>query len=270
MWEVAHNLQHSQQVLAIVHCTLPEGNKGKPAVVFGVSLVYIPAHQARTNLSNALSYMKRAKGDCVVLVLMPIKLTYSPQPQGNRYFTLLPINGNSGVDRGPLSSFTAATLQVASHEVQGNDMAVWIKLLPCFGSSKCTKYELIMEAVLSRGPLWHNTNYVECKNNGEVIVLRNGQPLCQELEVSLCPPGGRLEYMSTGAGHPPLLTLVACRPKWDNFQDLGETVAEMSQRLIDEDGQLEGAKPKGGTLPKEKDSAQIVVLPPNNDTVFVH
>ena len=67
-------------------------------------------------------------------------------------------------------------------------MAIWIKLPPCFGSSKRTKYELIMEAVLSRGPLWHNTNYVEHKNNGEVIVSWNGQPLCQELEVSLWPP----------------------------------------------------------------------------------
>ena len=43
----------------------------------------------------------------------------------------------------------------------------------------------------------------------------------------------------------------------------------MAQRLIDEDGQLEGATLKGGTLPKEKDSAQIMVLPPNDNTVFV-
>ena len=43
----------------------------------------------------------------------------------------------------------------------------------------------------------------------------------------------------------------------------------MSQCLIDEDGQLEGVTPKGGTLLKEKDTAQIVVLPPNNDTVFM-
>ena len=80
VWEVVCNLQHSWRVLAIVHHTLPEGNKGKPTVVFGASLVYIPAHQARTNLSDALSYLKHAKGDCVVLVLMPIKLKYSPQP----------------------------------------------------------------------------------------------------------------------------------------------------------------------------------------------
>ena len=204
-----------------------------------------------------------------MLVLMPIKPTYSPQPRGNRYFTLLPINGNSGVDRGPLTSFTAATLQVASFEAQGNNMTIRNKLLPCFGSSKRTKYELIVEAVLSRGPLWHKTNYVERKNNGEVIVSRNSQPLCQELEVSLCPPSRRLEYTSTGTRHLPPLTLVVCCPRWDDFQDLGETVAEMSQHLIDEDGQLEGVKPKGGTLPKEKDSTQIVALPPNDDTVFV-
>ena len=58
------------------------------------------------------------------------------------------------------------------------------------------------------------------------------------------PPSGRLEYTSTGRGHLPPLTLVACRPSWDNFQDLGETVAEMAQCLIDKDGQLEGVMPK--------------------------
>ena len=104
------------------------------------------------------------------------------------------------MDCGPLSLFAAATLQVASREAQGNDMAIWIKLLPCFGSSKHTKYELIMEAVLSRGPLWYNTNYVECKNNGEVIVSWNSQPLCQELEVSLCPPVGGLNTRPLAEG----------------------------------------------------------------------
>ena len=46
VWEMSHNLQNSRQVLAIVCRTLPEGNKGKPAVVFGASLVYILARQA--------------------------------------------------------------------------------------------------------------------------------------------------------------------------------------------------------------------------------
>ena len=203
VWELACNLQHSQWVLAIVRHTLPEGNKGRPAVVFRASLVYILAHQSRSNLSDALSYLKHAKGDCIVLVSMSIKPTYSPQPQRNWYFTLLPINGNSNMDRGPLSSFAAATLHMASHEGRGDDMAIRIKLSPCFGSSKHIKYELIVEAILSRVPLWQNVNYVECKNNSEVIIGWDGQPLCQELEVSLCPPGGRLEYMPTGAGHPP-------------------------------------------------------------------
>ena len=178
VWEVACKLQHSQWVLAIVRCTLPEGNKGKPVVVFGASLVYILARQARTNLSDTLSYLKRAKGDCVVLVLMPIKLTYSPQPRRSWYFTLLPINGDSGVDHGPLSSFAVATLHVARREGWGDDMAIQIKLPLCFGSSKHTKYELIVEAVLSRGPLWQNVHFMECKSNGKVIVGWDGQLLC--------------------------------------------------------------------------------------------
>ena len=198
-----------------------------------------------------------------------MKPTYSPQPQRNQYFTLLPINGDSGADHGPLSLFAVATLHVASREGRGDNMAIQIKLLPCFGSSKQTKYELIVETVLSRGHLWQNIHYMECKSNGKIIIGWDSQPLCQELEVSLSPPRGKLEYMPTGAGHPPPLTLAACRPRWDDFQDLSETVAEMSQCLIDEDGQLEGVTPKGGTLPKEKDTAQIVALPPNNDTMFV-
>ena len=110
-------------------------------------------------------------------------------------------------------------------------MAIQIKLLPCFGSSKWPKMELIMESVLSRGPLWKNTHFMEHNSNGKVIPGQDGQPLCQELE--------------------------------------NETVAEMSQCLVDEDGQLEGVTPKGGATPKEKDTAKIVVLPPNDNTTFV-
>ena len=123
-----------------------------------------------------------------MLVSIPIKLTYSPQPRGNRYFTLLPINGDSGVDRGPLSLFAMATLHVASREGQGDDMAIQIKLPPCFGSSKHTKYKLIMEAVLSRGPLWHNVHYMEHKNNGEVIISRKANPYVRSWRSACAPP----------------------------------------------------------------------------------
>ena len=126
-------------------------------------------------------------------------------------------------------------------------MGVRIKLPPCFGSSKWSKLELIEEAVLSRGPLWQNVHYMECRASGEVVMGKNGQPLCQELEISLCSPGGKVSYTPTGAGHAAPLTLAAC---WDGYQDLGETVAEMSQCLIDEDGQLEGATLRGGSLQK--------------------
>ena len=126
-----------------------------------------------------------------------------------------------------------------------------------------------METVLSRGPLWQNVHYVECKTNSEIMVGRDGQPLCQELEVSLCSPDGKLGYTPTGSGHPPPLTLAACHPGWDDYQDLSETLAEMSQSLLDEDRQLEGVTPKGDTLLKEKDTAQIMALPPNYNTTFV-
>ena len=217
VWEVACNMQHSRRVLAIVHHTIPEGPKGKPAVIFGASLVYIPARQVQTSLSDTLAYLKHAKGDGVVLVSMPNQLTYSPQPQGRWYFTLVPINSNPGMDHGPVSSFALATLHVASREGQGGDMAVWIKLLPCFSSSKRSKLELIKETVLSRGPLWQNVYYIERRTSSKVIMAKNGQPLCQELEVSLCSPGRKLSYTPTGVGHVPPLTLAVCRPGWDDY-----------------------------------------------------
>ena len=269
VWEVACNMQHSQHVLAMVRYTLASGLKGKPAVFYGASFVYIPAHQVWTSLTNTLSYLRHSKEDCVVLVSMAIKPTYSPQPQRGRYFTMLPINGDLDADRSPLSSFAAATLHVASREGRGGDMAICIKLPPSFGSSKWPKMELIVELVLSRGPLWKSSHFMENNSSSEIIQGQTGQPLCQELEISLCAPGAKLEYMSTHPGHPPPLTLAACCPGWDDYLDLNETVAEMSQHLIEEDGQLEGAMPKGGTIAKEKDTTKIVVLPANDDTMFM-
>ena len=85
----------------------------------------------------------------------------------------------------------------------------------------------------------------------------------------MCAPGAKLEYTPIRPGHPAPLNLAACRPGWDDYLDLNETVAEMSQCLIDEDRQLEGVTPKGGAVPKEKDTAKIMVLPPNDNTMFM-
>ena len=116
MWEVAHNMQHSRHILVMVCYTLASGPKGKPTVIYGALFVYIPAHQAWTSLTDALSYLKHSKVDCFILVSIPIKLTYSPQPWRGRYFTMLPINGNPDTDRRPLNSFATTTLHVASRE----------------------------------------------------------------------------------------------------------------------------------------------------------
>ena len=126
-----------------------------------------------------------------------------------------------------------------------------------------------MESVLSRGPLWKNTHFMECNSSGEIIPGQTRQPLCQELGINLGAPGAKLEYMPTGPEHVPPLTLTACHPGWDDYLDLNETLAEMAQHLMDEDRQQGEVAPKGGAIPKEKDTAKIMVLPPNDDTTFV-
>ena len=136
VWEAPSKQQHSQHVLAMVRYTLPSGYRGQPAIVFGVSFVLIPTHQAQTSLSDTLRYLKCIEEDSVILVSMPAKPTFSPQPQQGKYLTLLPISSNSNIDRGPLHSFAATTLPTASREGHGGDMPVCIKLLSCFGSSK--------------------------------------------------------------------------------------------------------------------------------------
>ena len=108
VWDVSCDLQHARRVLALVHYTLPTPYKGQPAIVFGVSFVLVPTYQARTNLRDGLTFLKSTKEDSVVLVAMPSKPTYSPQPRRSRYLTLLPISGSPNMDQGPLHTFTTA------------------------------------------------------------------------------------------------------------------------------------------------------------------
>ena len=98
VWDMSCDLQHARHMLALVCYTLPTPYKGQPAIVFGASFIFIPTYQASTNLCDGLTFLKSTKEDSVVLVAMPSKPTYSPQPWRSRYLTLLPISGSPNVD----------------------------------------------------------------------------------------------------------------------------------------------------------------------------
>ena len=51
--------------------------------------------------------------------------------------------------------------------------------------------------------------------------------------------------------------------------DLGKTVTEMANRLMEEDGQQVLMPPKMGTIPKQKDVAQVTVLPASDNITLV-
>ena len=269
VWDVSSNLQHARCVLAFVRYTLPTPYKGQPAIVFGVSFIFIPTYQAHTNLRDGLTFLKNAKEDSIVLVATPAKPTYSPQPRKSRYLTLLPISGNPDVDRGPLHMFATAGLPMASKEGCGGDMPMCVKMPSCFGSSKWPKTELMWEPALQRGLLWKNFHYVEHNLSGELVKGSTGKPLCQELLIHLTGPSGKLEYMPTDRGYPLPLTLATCHPGWDDYLDLTETVTEMALRLMKEDRQEVAMPPKAGTTPKKKEAAKSVVAPVNEGIAWV-
>ena len=96
-----------------------------------------------------------------------------------------------------------------------------------------------------------------------------GKPLCQEVTVNLACLGGKMEYMSTELGHPAPLTLAVSPPSWDDYLDLIETVTEITNCLMEEDGQQAKTPPKAGTTPKQKDIAQVKALPPSDNITML-
>ena len=110
---------------------------------------------------------------------------------------------------------------------------------------------------------------MECNSSGNIIPGKSGQAIHQELLVSLSAPGSKIDYTTMGTGCVPPLTVMTCVPSWDNYFDLNETLAEMTQCLMDEDEQLRDLAPRGGTPVQKDNKAKIVVIPPNDDTIFV-
>ena len=192
-----------------------------------------------------------------------------PSTTGGKSYTLLPISSNPNIDQGPLHSFAAATLPIASREGHGSEMPVRIKLPPCFGSSKRVRMQLLWEPSLLWGLLWKNTHFIKRNASGVMVPGLTGKPLCQELTVNLAGPGGKMEYTSTELGHLPPLTLVVSPPGWDDYLDLSETVNEMAHYLMEEDGKQAKMPPKVGTTPKQKDITQVKALPPSDNIVML-
>ena len=269
VWDMPSNLQHARCMLALIRYTLPTPYKGQPAIVFRASFIFIPNYQACMNLHDGLMFLKNAKEDSVVLVVMLAKPTYTPQPRKGRYLTLLLMSGNPDVDQGPLHVFATTGLPVASKEGRGGDMPVRVKMPSCFSSSKWPKTELMWEPALQRGPLWKNVHYVERNPSGKLVKGTTGKPLCQELLINLTSPSGKLEYRPTNRGHPLHLTLAACHPEWDNYCDLTETVTEMAHRLMKEDRQEMATPPKASTTPKKKEAVKSVMASVNEGVTWV-
>ena len=218
IWEAQPKQWHAWRVLAMVCYTLPTGQNHSPAVVYGATFVFIPSRQVHTTLSDALQFLRFAKEDSVVLVSTPKIPAFSLEPKNGQYMTLLPISSNPDIDRGPLHSFAAAILPKSSNEGAGPKMAVRVKLLPCFRSSKHSRTEMLTEEALTWGPLWPNVHFVEHDPKGKIICGQDGKPTCQTITVKLVVGGFKVKYTDPEGLAAPL-TLAAGKtsttwPRW--------------------------------------------------------
>ena len=149
---------------------------------------------------------------------------------------------------------------MASKEEADAGTATRVRLPPCFGSSKRSKMEMLSESVLLRGPLWPNANYMECNVKGQVLLGQTGKPICQELTIKLVASGKKMQY--TNPNGPLPLTLVACHPGWDDYLNMGESVSQMAQHLMEEDAQQGAMAPAVGTTPQPVGTTLITPIPP--------
>ena len=133
-------------------------------------------------------------------------------------------------------------------------------------SSKWSKMEMLSESVLLRGPLWPNTNYVERNSKGQIMLGQTRKAICQELTIKLVTSGKKMQY--TNPNGPSPLTLAGCHPGWDDYLDLGESVSEMAQRLMEEDAQQGAATSTAGATPQLVGTTLITPIPPDH-TVMV-
>ena len=72
----------------------------------------------------------------------------------------------------------------------------------------------------------------------------------------------------TNPNGPSPLTLAACHPGWDDYLNMGESVSEMAQHLMEEDTQQGAVAPTAGATPQPVGATLIMPIPPEH-TVMV-
>ena len=81
-----------RRALALFKLVIDEGDR------YGMTVVYIPSHQKRLPMKEALDVVYSTDGNAVALVGMPkdTKLcAYMPEPANGEHYTLLPVSGDA-------------------------------------------------------------------------------------------------------------------------------------------------------------------------------
>ena len=125
---------------------------------------------------------------------------------------------------------------------------------------------MLLEGILTRGPLWPNANYVERNAKGQILLGQTRKPICQEITITLVAHGKKMQY--TNPSGPLPLTLAGCHPSWDDYLDMGESISEMAHCLMAEDTQKGVAAPTAGATPQQEGTTFITLIPPADMVMF--
>ena len=208
-------------VLALFKLVTQEGEE------YALTVIYIPYHQKRMHMKDALQAVYTTTGNAVALVGMPKdprQYAYMPEPTNGEHYTLLPVCGDVGTTSGPVSDFAAAMLTKGSTHYRVNKRVV-VKLPGSF-TQDTTSRGLIDEEVFDRGSIWTNKELVEIGLDGIPVVV-NGRTVAIEREIIV----SKMDvYTDTTAFHP--LTLVACEPGYEpDYAEFTESLPEMQARV---------------------------------------
>ena len=212
-----------RRALALFKILTQEGER------YAITVVYIPSHQKRLPMKDALEVVFSTAGNAVALVGMPKDIkqcAYMPEPANGEHYTLLPVSGDADTSSGSVSDFAAALLTKGSAHYRVENQVV-VKLPGSF-TLDTTSRGLIDEEVYARGPLWINKELVEVNDDeAEMPLIVNGRTLAIEREIFV----SKIDVCTDTTTSRPL-TLVACEPGYEpDYEEFTETILEMQERV---------------------------------------